>query len=501
MSKIFYSTESVRLRQEIISQCVWSDTYSSLKHILKRTAYQLPLLVSFLNTDDEQQTTAAATDNYQTIFFFERNISNKLLFTPLQQHDHYNDQFDVHPKHCTFAITDLYKGLFEFVRNGQRSARVYTNLEQLIAFTSTLKCSIVFMSRDRTLGYYQDPMVSQWLSKEYPQGAIFRAERVHRSFVSTNDGHRIPNDYLECNDEDGYTVFIKTDQSGRFSIISTSIEQQQDQPEIYLHSTQTPNIGQLIKYVTVYNDNNNNCIRLLRGPVPNDFLCQYFQLVRQHTYDVLVGLTQEGLVIEMNLDSHIPCRYATNLNDILNSIYGSTISQTLESHIEQARIHYKENIQLDLQLVSTIDWAAFFQYWKSTGKLRRKYNDEKTISYQSRHRFQLVASVQDLSEHPRTLASAFRKYHNLSTKENLPVQNRKSHSDKQHSLLSQMSRLIPTSKHSKRHHSHRNPQSSVLLLSTAAQPFDDSIYDSNQIHQVSSKDNLITQPTRKTRRI
>jgi len=393
MSKIFSTNEAVRFRQEIIAQCVWSDTYSSLKHILKRTANQLPLLISFLNINDNQPTT---NDTYQTIFFFDRNLSNKLLFTPLQQRVDQPDQFNVHPKHCTFAMTDLFKGLFEFVLNGQRSARIYTTLEQLITFTSTIKCSIVFISRDRSLGYFQDGNSLQWSSKEYSPGAIFRAERIHRSSVSTSDGHRIPNDYIECHDEDGYAIFMKTDQSGRFSIISTSVQQQENQPEIYLHSTQTPNIAQLIKNVTLYNDKktNNNCIRLIRGPLPHHFHCHYFQFVRQHTHDVLVGLTEENLVIEWNLESHVPCRYATNLNDILDNIYGSTIEKTLESYIDQARIHYRDNFQLDMQLVSTVDWTAFFQYWRWTGNIHRKHQDETIIPYQSRHRFHLIASVQ-----------------------------------------------------------------------------------------------------------
>lgn len=109
MEKILVSTEAENLREEILSQCLWSDTYSSLKHILKRTANQLPLLISFQDTNDEQQT---EYDNYQTIFFFERNISNKLLFTPLQQREDQRDRFDVYPKYCTFAMTDLFKGKF-----------------------------------------------------------------------------------------------------------------------------------------------------------------------------------------------------------------------------------------------------------------------------------------------------------------------------------------------------------------------------------------------------
>jgi hypothetical protein len=107
MDKILASKDAAILREEIISQCIWSDTYSSLKHILKRTANQLPLLISFGNTNDEQQTT---NDNFQTIYFFEKNISNKLLFTPLQQREDQPDQFDVYPKHCTFVMTDLFKG-------------------------------------------------------------------------------------------------------------------------------------------------------------------------------------------------------------------------------------------------------------------------------------------------------------------------------------------------------------------------------------------------------
>jgi hypothetical protein len=251
------------------------------------------------------------------------------------------------------------------------------------------------MSRDRALGYFQDTYPSQWSTKQYSQGAIFRAERIHRSSVTTSNGQQIPNDYLECHDEDGYTIFIKLDQTGRFSVIATSIEQQENQPEIYVHSTQSPNIGQLIKSLTFHNDNKkNNCIRLVRGPVPYNFICQYFHFVREHTYDVLVGLTKEGLVIEWNLESHVPCRYATNLNDILDNISGTMVEQTLESYIDQARIHYRDNFRFDMQLISTRDWTAFFQYWKWNGTIRRKAKDENNIKYQSRHRFHLIASIQ-----------------------------------------------------------------------------------------------------------
>jgi hypothetical protein len=107
MSRSLHVNEHAHLRQAIISQCIWSDTYSSLKHILKRTANQLPLFVSFSNDNDEQQT---SNDNDQTIFFFDRNVSNKILFTPLRQLEDQENQFEVYPRHCTFATTDLFKG-------------------------------------------------------------------------------------------------------------------------------------------------------------------------------------------------------------------------------------------------------------------------------------------------------------------------------------------------------------------------------------------------------
>ena len=108
MHKIFGSNEVEILRQEILSQCQWSDTYSSLKHILKRTANQLPLLISFPNGNDEQQ--EAVDHKIQTIFFFDRNLSKKILLTPLQQREEQPEVFDVSPEHCTFAITDAFKG-------------------------------------------------------------------------------------------------------------------------------------------------------------------------------------------------------------------------------------------------------------------------------------------------------------------------------------------------------------------------------------------------------
>jgi len=64
-----------------------------------------------------------------------------------------------------------------------------------------------------------------------------------------------------------------------------------------------------------------------------------------------------------------------------------------------------------------------------------------------------------------------------------------------------MSKLISTPKVSKKHQS-QQPMSltSTLLLPNGPKPFDDSVYDSNQFHHLSSKDNSINQSMRKTKR-
>src|SRR5690349_12657191 len=108
MHNTHHGNEESHLRQAIISQCVWSDTYSSLKHILKRTENQLPLLVSFVNDNGEEE-----ISNDQIILFFDRNVSNKILFTPLKQFDDEQNQFEIYPRHCTFAVTDSFKGKFK----------------------------------------------------------------------------------------------------------------------------------------------------------------------------------------------------------------------------------------------------------------------------------------------------------------------------------------------------------------------------------------------------
>ena len=104
MSQTLHVDEQTHLREVIISQCVWSETYNSLKHILKRTTDHLPLLISFADGDDE--------NNDRTILFFDRNVSNKILFTPLRRLEDKQDQFEVYPQHCIFGMTDLFKGKF-----------------------------------------------------------------------------------------------------------------------------------------------------------------------------------------------------------------------------------------------------------------------------------------------------------------------------------------------------------------------------------------------------
>ena len=246
------------------------------------------------------------------------------------------------------------------------------------------------MSRDRALVFYQNTTFSHWSSKKYNQGAIFRAKCIHHSSVSSNSNQQTSDDYLECLDEDDYNVFLKMDQPGRYSIIAISAEQQEVQPEIYLHSIETPNIGRLIKRLT----NNDTCIRLVRGSLSHNCACQYFRFIHQRTYDVLVGITQEDLVIEWNIECRVPCSYATNLNHIIDSMHGTNTERTFKSYVDRAQKRYTERFQSNMQLISSDDWTAFFQYWKWTGCIQATSQDENNATCHDYCRFHLVASIQ-----------------------------------------------------------------------------------------------------------
>lgn len=273
----------------------------------------------------------------------------------------------------------------EFVRDGRRSTRIFQSLEKLITFATNHQHALVFMSRDRIQGRsYSDEHSSQSITRKYPQGSIFTAQLIDPS---------LPLDRLECLDEEGYTVYLKLHTRGRFSLIATSNDQQEKHPDWYLHSTQALNIEQLIRRLT--NDNpSKDCVRLVRGAVPHHFHCQYLQFLRRHTHDILVGLTDEGLVIEWNLDSSTSCRYATNLNEILERFADSWEEKLLENSIDQARAHYRESFQINMQLISTRDWMAFLQYWIWTNQVESIDQGQINIPYQSRHRFHLVTSIQ-----------------------------------------------------------------------------------------------------------
>ncbi|CAF1581931.1 unnamed protein product, partial [Didymodactylos carnosus] len=282
------------LRNTILNQCKWSDTYSSVKHVLKRT--QLPIIISFDQKGDQLLN--------KTVLFFKKEHSKKIFLSPLKKTEKENRiQFEYEPKQCVFAITDIYKGVFELVRNGQRCSRVFTNLENLLSCATSTP---TFMSRDSVIVYYGQ----KWKTKEYIAGSIFNAERIHRSTLSTvNDKTKpIRKDFIECLDETGETVYIQLTLKGRFSIIATdSTSVSAD----YLYSTQVLNLDRL------FNENNTNYLRLVRGTVPNNFRCQYMQYLKQQENDVLVGVMRNGLLIELNLDQHIPCRYARNLYSIV----------------------------------------------------------------------------------------------------------------------------------------------------------------------------------------
>ena len=103
------------------------------------------------------------------------------------------------------------------------------------------------MSRDSIKGYYKDSQSSKWLSKEYAQGSIFSAQRIHHSSESSRHSRTSTNDHLECLDEDSESILLRMSDSGRFSLIATSTNQQEKQPETFLHSTQASNISELIK--------------------------------------------------------------------------------------------------------------------------------------------------------------------------------------------------------------------------------------------------------------
>ena len=191
------------------------------------------------------------------------------------------------------------------------------------------------------------------------------------------------------------TVFLNMHDNGRFSLIATSEGQQKHQSERFLHYTHAPNISELIKHITSQNnnENSNSCIRLVHGPIPRNFHCQYLRLVRRHPYDVLAGLIPGKLVIEWNLESQAPCRYAINFNNILNKLSHTGKENILQSYVDGARTHYLD-FQFRTQLISTNDWAAFFQYWKWTSDILQLNKEQKCIPHQSRCQFDLIASIQ-----------------------------------------------------------------------------------------------------------
>lgn len=258
-----------------------------------------------------------------------------------------------------------------------------------------MKYSPTFMSRDQIRGYYQDSNFSTWLVKEYSQGAIFQAARTYHSLNLFNDTDKGTTDYLECIDEEGCIVLLKLLKPGRFSLIASFINPELNQLDKFLYSTQTIDISNLIDRSKLdKNDKNNDCVRLVRGSLPYKFVCQYLQFVHKKTYDVLIGLTKQGLLVEWNLDSHSPCRFATNLNDVLAKLYGTWDNHILEKYIDDARTHYRANFRLNMQLISPKDYTAFLQYWKWTGDLQKTNRSKDNISYHTRHQFHLIASIQ-----------------------------------------------------------------------------------------------------------
>ena len=251
------------------------------------------------------------------------------------------------------------------------------------------------MGRNMVEAQCYDKKTKTWSNKTYLPGSIFQAQEFYELVESiTTGGVKTTVEYIECLDEEGHVAYLPTEKSGRYSLIATSIEQDLNNPEALLYSTQTANISDLIKRLTPTNAVNSNCIRLVRGPVPACFFCQHFMFVRQHSHDILMGTTSEGLVIEWNLDSRGSCCYATNLNEILKKLSRTYLEEKFEIYIDQLRRHYREKFLVNMQLMSMKDWGSIIEFWKWTHRIPRSELQEMNTSYQSLHRFNIVASVQ-----------------------------------------------------------------------------------------------------------
>jgi hypothetical protein len=92
------------------------------------------------------------------------------------------------------------------------------------------------------------------------------------------------------------------------------------------------------------------------------------------------------------------------------------------------------------------------------------------------------------------LISAYKKSRHHSQDPPSVVENKTTLQSKQRSFLSQMSKLISTPRDFKKHRSF--PRTSIPVLPNGPKPFDNSIYDSNQIP---TKTTSINQSVRKTK--
>lgn len=117
--------------------------------------------------------------------------------------------------------------------------------------------------------------------------------------------------------------------------------------------------------------------------------------------------------------------------------------------------------------------------------------------------FDFLVFFKDLSDHSRALISAYKKYHYHSQDSNVLKEtncneNKHLHQSKQRSLLSQMSKLITTPRDIKKQQQ-QSDHSPAFMLTNALKPFDNSIYDSNQIHHASLKGSSSHQLPRRTK--
>lgn len=280
--------------------------------------------------------------------------------------------------------------MIEFVRNGRRPAKIFRTLQELVEHTSRYHFEVIFIARNKVDGKFYDEEKQIWMVRHYPAGFLFEGQSIHRSEIGERE-------YLECIDEDGFLTYLRTTEIGRFSLIATTIHQHLGHEDLYLYSTQAENVSQLIKRLQPKHSSSSDCVRLVRGTVPINFSCQYLSFLHERTKDVLVGVTEEDIVVEWNIKSDVPCRYSLNLENILKNISETYLEETFGNYFDRIRKHYRENIPSNIQLVSDKDLTNIPSFWQSIQTTESNQIDDQVHTPSGRrlqHRSDLFISIQ-----------------------------------------------------------------------------------------------------------